>query len=509
MREFINIITESRGLGARRPGEEFISATNPEDKIYVNSVTFYPEGKTNYDSYEEMVGELKRIVNAIPNAYVDLLGKFSQTDLAFGIAIFDRLDKTHLAFVKPYKSIHLDPSQNNWSNQTGIPGFKYNSKAAAKTQAGLTPQDILTKQSNLTPSDIVHQVASKFGDASPLTSVVKSIAAGQKLPISITAPDDMSFTAFRDYFAELLHPIALHTGNYVGNAGDAASKFLGVGGFAGTSINFGKDKTEGLSDSILISSDGKKIKVSSKGAKGATASAKNLVDAAQELEISNPALLKKHKEVIDLIHSMARYGQTGAPLVLGVQYKIIEQSDADQIMDFKKLPLQTFKNGLHFLSPRLTKLYKERNTDNPDSINLHFHCLAAVAHKVADYINKNTNFSAAAGEILNNGALVQVYTKATESAGTWTLDSFNTVWPSKTITGVVLSASKTYYSTGVKGNFTFKILQNGAKDVPDERSEEPALEPIETPNAITGKRVNIRPSRSEPENSSGPGRERR
>ena len=266
MREYINIITESRGLGARRTGEEFVSATNPEDKIYVNSVTFYPEGGTKYNTYEEMSIDLKRIVNEISDADVDLIGKFTPTDLAFGIAIFDRLDNSRLAYVKPFKTVHPDPSQNNWSNQTGIPGFRYNSKTAAKIQAGMTPQDILTQESNLTPSDIVHQVSAKFGEDSPLTNVVRLIAAGQKLPITIDAPSAMSFTAFRDYFAELLHPIALHTGNYVGNAGEAASKFLGVGGFAGTSINFGRDKNEGLSDSILIAADGKKIKVSSKGA---------------------------------------------------------------------------------------------------------------------------------------------------------------------------------------------------------------------------------------------------
>ena len=78
MRDLINIttlynLTESRGLGARRSGEEFVSTTNPEDKIYVNSVTFYPQDRGMYDSYQEMSTELKQAVN-IPGAYVDLLG---------------------------------------------------------------------------------------------------------------------------------------------------------------------------------------------------------------------------------------------------------------------------------------------------------------------------------------------------------------------------------------------------------------------------------------------------
>jgi hypothetical protein len=125
-----------------------------------------------------------------------------------------------------------------------------------------------------------------------------------------------------------------------------------------------------------------------------------------------------------------------------------------------------------------------------------YHATAAVAHKVAEYVNENTNFSLAASEILNNGALIQVYTKAVERGDTWELQSFDTVWPSDTVTGVKFSASKTYYSTGIKGNFTFKILRGNAKDIEDERSTEPVLEPkpVAAPNVVTGKRVDIRPA---------------
>jgi hypothetical protein len=88
---------------------------------------------------------------------------------------------------------------------------------------------------------------------------------------------------------------------------------------------------------------------------------------------------------------------------------------------------------------------------------MYYHLMAAIAHKAAEKVNNNTNFSEAAAAILNNGALVQVYTKAKEGKDTWTLINFDTVYPGDSIKGVYLSASKTYYSTGIKGNFTFKI----------------------------------------------------
>jgi hypothetical protein len=516
MRDLLNllypVITESRGLGARRPGEEFVSTTEPDDRIYVNSVSFYPQGATEYPSYEEMAAALKEIAHSIPNATVDLIGKFKQTDRAFGVAVFDRPDGGRLAFVKPFRAIKLDPTQNGWDNQAGIPGYRYNSKSAAKAQAGLTPQDILTQQSDLTPQDIIDQVAAKFGADSPLVEVGNAIAAGQQLPITIPVIEGMSFTAFRDYFCELMHPIALQTGVYTGNAGEAAMKFLAQDGFEGTSINFGTDKTEGLSDSILIAPDGKKIKVSSKGGAGAQASAKNLLDAANELEGANSKLAKKHADIIELMHQIVQAGQAGAPLVLGVKYGIIGAKDASDIQEFKKLPPTTLAAAQEMgISKKLKALIAERKTDNPNNVNLFFHSIAAVAHKAAEHVNENTNFSNAASEILNNGALVQVYTKATEKGGEWVLQDFHTVWPSSAVTGVKFSAGKTYYSTGIKGNFTFKILKGGAKDKEDEIDDVDAMSPdIEAPSVVTGKRVSIRPPgapRTAP--SAGIGRERR
>lgn len=474
MRDLINLITnlsESRGLGARRTGEEFVSSSNPNEKIYMDSVTFYPEGQTEYDSYESMVENLKEIVYSIPNAEIDLIGKFKKTDRAFGIAIFTRPENTRLAFVKPYQSVKLDKTQNAWDNQTGIPGYKYNSKAAVKTQSGMTPQDILTvKQSDLSSQDIVAQIARKFGAGNALVTVAKAVADGRKLPITIPAPKDLSFTAFRDYFCELLHPIALQMGNYSGNAADAAAKFLGPAGFSDTSINFGNDKTEGLSDSVLISPSGKKIKVSSKGAKGAQASAKNLLDAVNELEKTGSNLAKKHEKIISLIKDIVQAGQAGAPLVLGIKYGIIDQKDADTIKSFKDQPPTSLAAAkkMKNVSERLAKLIAGRNTDDPDNVNLYFHALAAVAHKAANHVNEETDFSSAASEILNNGALIQVYTSASERGEDWVLEKFTTIWPSTNVTGVMFSASKTYYSTGIKGNFTFKILQNGAKATVDE-----------------------------------------
>ena len=122
------------------------------------------------------------------------------------------------------------------------------------------------------------------------------------------------------------------------------------------------------------------------------------------------------------------------------------------------------------LSKNLLKLANSRTITDPDNVNLYYHLMAAVASKAAAEVNDKTNFSSAAADILNNGALVQMYTKATSGSTTWTLQEFDTIYPSKSIKGIYLSSVKTYYSTGIKGNYTFKIDKGSGVTKDDEQT---------------------------------------
>jgi hypothetical protein len=123
------------------------------------------------------------------------------------------------------------------------------------------------------------------------------------------------------------------------------------------------------------------------------------------------------------------------------------------------------------------------------------HALCTVAYRLADYVNENTKFGSAASEILNNSALVQMYTNIAENKEMFDIQ-LNAIYPSATVTGVLLRADKSYMSTQGKGNLTFKILKNGAKasDMDDEEGESASSKPIAKPKAITGGRTEIGPS---------------
>lgn len=465
----LETLTESTGLAGRKTGDVF--RTTDGDEIVFDNLQFYPAQGGKLDPEE-----LDRILmqaSSETNNTINWLNNRSGRTGGFAVATFNGPDGT-LYYGRYLESIKPNFTDNFVPNQVG--DFRFAGKAAAKAQAGLSPQDLLSQKIDLTSSDIVKQLEGSLGSNNPLYVIANRLASGEPLPMTFDAPEGVSFSAFRDYFCEILQPIALQRGQYTGNAGEAAEIFLG-GSFDGTVISFDDSKTAGLSDSIMINEEGKSIKVSSKGGKGATASTSNLVNSVNELAATpnGQKLLDKYADTIEILREVQKQGQAGAPLYLGVKYDIIDEQDAETIKGLKKMgPVQLDKIDQLDISKNLVKLAKSRNTDNPNSVNLYYHLMAAVAHKAAEEVNDKTDFSKAAADILNNGALVQVYTKAKEKSGSWTLDEFETVYPGDSIKGVYLSAGKTYYSTGIKGNYTFKIDKGQGK--PKDTEEQPSLD---------------------------------
>ena len=483
----LETLTESTGLAGRKPGDVF---RNPDgDEITFNTIDFYPAagGTIEPEKLDMILRQAESETGGI-----QWMNKRSARTGGFAVASFSTPDG-EVYFGRYLESIKPQSTDNYVPNQVG--DYRFAGKAAAKAQAGLTPQDLLTNKIDLSAEDIVSQLAESMGEENPLYIVAYKLASGEPLPMTFDAPEGVSFSAFRDYFCEILQPIALQTGQYTGNAGEAAEIFLG-GSYQGTLISFDDTKTAGLSDSIMTNEEGKYIKVSTKGGKGATASTSNLVNSIDELAQTpnGQKLMMKYADTIEMMREIQKQGQAGAPLYLGVKYDIIDEEDADQIRDLKKTgPVPMDKISSLGLTDNLEKLAHSRKTDNPSSVNLYYHLMAAVAHKAAAEVNENTDFSNAAADILNNGALVQVYTKAKESSGKWILNEFDTEYPGKSTKGVYLSAGKTYYSTGIKGNFTFKIDRGQGKPKDDEGTSEPPVRAkrIPTEKEFTKKAADI------------------
>jgi hypothetical protein len=291
--------------------------------------------------------------------------------------------------------------------------------------------------------------------------------AADKFPITMPL-GAMNFEAFTNYFCEMLQPMALVMGKPTrGNADEAEGRFLTQGGYTTCTISFGTSKTGGLVDSVLTNSARQSIGLSSKAKSGAKASARNLKEKVDEMRADPEGrkLLANYQKEVAILDMIVDGGYDSGPLNLAMSSGLITPEDKQQVLSLKKVGGRDFRTDM--ISKNLQKYWNARKADDPSKIVPFYHMLAAIAYPVADFVNKNTRFSQAASDILNFGAFMQAYTFASKSGDNIILKEFEVKYPSTAVTDVLLSAHKTYYSTGNKGNFTFQILKNGAtaKDV--------------------------------------------
>ena len=470
-----NVLTEGVGLANRKPGEKFKNSVG--DIITFQGLKFYPEsGKfPSGNDLSDAIAELKH-----SGMNIHWTNMAAANSGAFAIASFTGEDGSPYYLGRFYKDISPNRAQNNFPHDAIPGGFKFQSKAGQKENSGLKPSEWLTQFQNNTPQTILDQAIAKFGEGSAEANALEAFI-NNDIPVEVVK-GNMNPTAFRDYFAEVLQPIALVLGkNVSGNAAEAASIFFGPGeDYSECTISFNNNTIGGLYDSLLINPDGKQIKLSSKGKDGANASVTNLIKSVQELDQA-PAgakLRKTYADEINMLETINKLGHFGAPLAIAEKYDLIDNKEAQQVMSLKSLGPSDEIIGTGKLSKRLEGMYQARKARDMSRIIPIEHMISAIAYKVADYVNKNTKFGEAASTILNNSALVQMYTNTTDSKDTITITKLNAVYPSQTVTGVLLDASKAYMSTQGKGNFTFEILKNGAK--PGSSNPVDGIDDIET-----------------------------
>jgi hypothetical protein len=186
----LELITESTGLAGRKPGDVF---RNPDgEQITFTNIQFFPEGGGKFTK-EELDQAIDEVTDGIE---VQWMNSQSGRSGGFAIASFTT-DQSELYFGRYLESVKPSKTDNFVPNKIGE--FSFAGKSAAKAQAGLTPQDLLTKKLDLTVEDIIDQLAVSLGKDNPLFAVAQRIANGEKLPLHFNAPTDVSFTAFRDY----------------------------------------------------------------------------------------------------------------------------------------------------------------------------------------------------------------------------------------------------------------------------------------------------------------------
>jgi hypothetical protein len=319
MRDLLNLLdnlTESRGLSARNSGEVYSRGDTADDKIEFQSLTFYPK-VGSYETPEATMAAFEKVQKQVEHP-IEIINQPNAGLRAFGIAAFDTAVGTrYLAkFTKDIKPVR---TQNTFFQTKDIPGeFSQTDARGSKEKVGYKPSDVLTEFKSQTPDSILAQIQAKFGAKSTEYQAAVIFNNASNFPIVVPA-GNMDFAGFRDYFCEMLQPIALINGLPVkGNANKAAEIFLGDAGYSDCVISFNQSVGGELYDSLLINSEGKQIKLSSKGAKGAMASSVNLIKSVRELEKAGMTeFRKKYADVIYVLEIIDRGNHDSGPLQIG------------------------------------------------------------------------------------------------------------------------------------------------------------------------------------------------
>jgi len=464
MRDLINIINEATGLAGRGPGDIFVD--NNGNEVMFRELKFYPT-VGRFNTKEEMSAAIADIGEQLQRAGIDVVE--TNTDrgmLAFGIAMFSSQDNKVHAYIRYFQKIAYNFRSNFWDNNS-IPGLKLGKKSSEKLRVGYSPSEVLTQLDDLTPEAIIEQIAAKFGPDSVFTQIATRVNQGGTSNIVVPA-EGIQFEAFRDLFCEMLHPIALKSGFFTGalqtSATVAEEKFLGPGGFQTALINFSASKTEGLSDSLLVGKNGVTLKISSKNKVGsAKASVTNLAVEARKMTEG----IEQYQDAIEILNIIEKSDAKFAPLLLAQRFGMINDEEISTVMSlrnqtsFEEIAVNLDKYP--GMTDNLKAIWRRRRAKNMEDSIPFFHMVSGIAHTVAEHINKKTDFGRAASTILNNGALIQVYTNIKKMGEKLELFPFQTQYPSETITGVVIDAGTRYKSTAINGKFGFQILKNGAK----------------------------------------------
>jgi hypothetical protein len=456
MRDLLNlldkVLNESRGLSARNPGEVYARGNTEDDKIVFKSLTFYPE-VGSYENAHDFMDAWMAAEQAAGHP-IEKINQPNASMRAFGIAEFDTaVGPRFLAkFTKEIKPVR---TQNTFFQTKDIPGgFSQTDARGSKEKAGYKPSDVLNNFREQTPDSILAQIGEKFTTQSAEYRASAAIMNSPTFPVAVDG-EGMDFKGFRDYFCEMLQPCVLINGGEVqGNAGEAAALFMGRNGFAGCTVSFNQNVSGELYDSLLVSPEGRQIKLSSKGAKGAMASSVNLLTALRELEAAGmPQFAQNYPEVVDILKTIDRGDHNSGPLNLAVQFDIITTDEIPQVMSLKQSAGDpNFDIKKTKLSKNLKQLYQDRTAEDPSKVVPLNHLVSSIAYKVCNEINLQTNFSEAAADILNHSAFVQMYTDASKSKdGEFVIQGFRTIWPSKLFTEVTLEAQKSYSSTASSG----------------------------------------------------------
>lgn len=449
----IELLTESRGVTARAPGETYVNNNDPSDVLTINSVTIFPSDAEAYGSVEELNAALDA---AIPDneLRVDDNLKNTSTMAAIVATVTDADGKPqhHIRYIKrvPPEGVHT-----LWKT---INGYKF-SQGASKESVPIKPTDLIPDENYRNSQQLADAITTgvaaqvKGTPNEPLMEVidqaVKAAMQGSTAPIPGAAP---YFNVLQKYSGEYLGPLALISGKFNGGDTPKMLNALEITSLAGSQIMFPSDAQAALIDSIILTPTKQQIQISSKISTGGGA-ASSLSGVVAQL---TPEIEQRFPKGAEIMKILAEESSVVGPIKVAKMYNIIDDSDVQILINMNKNSRDIADLGTGKLAALTQQQGVARGTQQRPDYRVFFHAMAAIVTAMIPYVNAEPEFKGAMMAALNNNTYVQIITKGVVKGNDVSLDYY-TKFPA-VFNGAPTLYNKNYFATDKpKGRLGFKL----------------------------------------------------
>jgi len=439
-------IEESKGFFGRKAGDPYVHTNGITAEF--KDITPFPLPKQGvFADAEQRDAYIKNLETKVLRDKIQWVNQ-PKNNLAFGLATLQTSDGDQV-FWGRYINSTQGVLTGKWPNKEIPAGWKLNTKTAQKLEVGYDPQTLVgvgTSFANVDQALAAIKLKTKnVAGGDILNAALDALRQGQ-MPVFTGMAQQMP--ALRDYFGEIITPIALASGAIGGDAELARKEILKTP-WAKCKVRWPQSKTHNLVDSIFQNSRGMDLNISSKGGAGAKASAKNIHDAIERARITSPELIKSFKNTVTVITLIHQESAIHSPLTLGQTFGIIDLRTGQECINMINV-------GTKKLPAKYAKLCSNYAADTTNAnYNAGLHLLSSIAKHVADRINAMPKMSAGMQAFMNQSSMVQIYLDMKVKGQDAVVTGFRSVYPPNFEGTMIIDAGKSYFATAKPSKFAF------------------------------------------------------
>ena len=260
----LNLI-EAKGFFGRRPGDPYVHTSGVSAEF--KQVTPFPPPKqgafSTPEQRDEYIEKFEKHIQRDKIQWVNQPGR----NLAFAVAQLQTSDGDDV-----YWGRYINTTQGvltgKWANNEIPAGWKLNTATAQKLSTGYDPQTLVGVGTSFANIDqALGTIKNKLKNVQHEKQLALALDTLQQGRLPVFQGMASQMPALRDYFGEIITPVALSSGAIGGDA-ELARKDVLKSSWARCKIRWPMSKTHNLVDSIFQSAKGLDLGISSKGGDG-------------------------------------------------------------------------------------------------------------------------------------------------------------------------------------------------------------------------------------------------